>query len=253
MAKKILLFAFVFFALCNSAYVESETAYPDFQSYTVEELLELRDLLTEELLARGYVPYIDLERGAKGEDVIAVQERLQELGFFTGSINGKYDSETQKACKRFEKANGLANDGNASRDDQRVLFDAAAVGIVSDTPAQEPEPTLDPMADVFAAYGEFDYEACLRNPEEHRGEKVMLKGEVVQVLGNRKEGFQIRFATSGYDDVVFVVIKDDLGFNILDGDRLTIYATLTNTFTYESTWKVEITIPAAISDYVVMR
>lgn len=94
---------------------------------TVEELLNLRNEIDVVLEEKGHEVYFDIERGTKGEEVSAIQERLVELGYYTGKITGKYDSETQKAFKIFEKANGLESDSLASRSDQIVLFDEAAI------------------------------------------------------------------------------------------------------------------------------
>ena len=91
------------------------------QGLSVDELLTVKKAIQSILTDRGYVLYNELDRGAKGDDVIKVQERLKELGYYTGSLSGKFDSETQKAFKLFEKNNGLTNDGKASQNDL-ILF-----------------------------------------------------------------------------------------------------------------------------------
>lgn len=102
--------------------VNAEELPVDISELTVEELLLLQDAIKDRLEEMGHATYYDLERGAKGEEVSAIQERLAELGYYTGKITGKFDSETQKAFKSFEKANELSNDGIASREDQIILF-----------------------------------------------------------------------------------------------------------------------------------
>lgn len=47
-----------------------------------------------------------LGRGASGEKVTALQNRLQQLGFMSGSISGKYDNATIAAVLRYQRANG---------------------------------------------------------------------------------------------------------------------------------------------------
>lgn len=49
----------------------------------------------------------DLKSGMYGSDVMAIQNRLKELGFFFGFANGKYGSATEEAVKAYCKANGL--------------------------------------------------------------------------------------------------------------------------------------------------
>ncbi len=69
-----------------------------------------------------------LKKGASGEDVRALQQRLSELGFET-SPSGKFDARTEAAVKSFQGSRGLKVDGDAGRDTFRALglsFGAAA-------------------------------------------------------------------------------------------------------------------------------
>jgi peptidoglycan hydrolase-like protein with peptidoglycan-binding domain len=76
---------------------ESMSKLPDLTIYSIDELLELRILVNEELITHGYNPFFDIERGVKGEEVSNIQEKLKELGYYSGRISGKFDTETQKA------------------------------------------------------------------------------------------------------------------------------------------------------------
>ena len=49
----------------------------------------------------------DLKSGMYGSDVMAIQKRLKELGFFNGNPNGKFGAETEKAIKRYCSANNI--------------------------------------------------------------------------------------------------------------------------------------------------
>lgn len=49
----------------------------------------------------------DLKSGMYGSDVLEIQKKLKELGFFAGDPNGKFGSETENAVKQFCKKNGL--------------------------------------------------------------------------------------------------------------------------------------------------
>ena len=42
-----------------------------------------------------------------GSDVLEIQKKLKELGFFNSVPNGKFGSETEKAVQNYCKANGL--------------------------------------------------------------------------------------------------------------------------------------------------
>lgn len=52
-----------------------------------------------------------LERGASGEEVTALQQRLQDLGYFLAEVDGEYGSATQQAVWALQKAAGLTRDG----------------------------------------------------------------------------------------------------------------------------------------------
>jgi len=299
----ILLVALLLPALLAAA--EQAPRLPDVSGYTVEELLLLQERIQAELLSKGHNPYYDLERGDKGDAVLNIQKKLQELGYYDGPLSGKLDSETQKAFKRFEKDHGLANDGLPSGEDQAVLFSVAAGIEPADEiepaaelePADEIEPTaelepadeIEPIAeleladeiepaaeleptdeieptaeleeaetagrqtDPYQEYGPTDYQDCLQHPEKHDGEKVVLRGQVLQVLGNKSEGFQIRLATAGDKDVVYVTINYAPDFDLAEDVNLVVYARMKKTFTYESTWGFQITIPAAEADHIILE
>ncbi|MDR3050834.1 MAG: peptidoglycan-binding protein [Oscillospiraceae bacterium] len=71
--------------------------------------------------------YPVLKVGSTGADVSDMQERLKELGYYTGSVDGKFSSGTQDAVMAFQAANGLSADGVAGRATQDKLYSASAV------------------------------------------------------------------------------------------------------------------------------
>lgn len=52
-----------------------------------------------------------LKTGAKGPDVLAVQQRLTELGYWNGKADGKFGGTTQQAIYALQKAAGIGRDG----------------------------------------------------------------------------------------------------------------------------------------------
>jgi peptidoglycan hydrolase-like protein with peptidoglycan-binding domain len=52
-----------------------------------------------------------LKQGMSGPEVLRVQQRLQELGFFSGTPRGNFGEMTEAAVRAFQETNGLAVDG----------------------------------------------------------------------------------------------------------------------------------------------
>lgn len=51
--------------------------------------------------------------GSRGEEVRQVQKKLKELGLYSGSVDGIYGVNTQKAVRQFQKNCGITADGIA--------------------------------------------------------------------------------------------------------------------------------------------
>ena len=51
--------------------------------------------------------------GSRGTEVKTIQEKLKRWGYYSGSVDGIYGSQTVSAVKRFQKKNGLTVDGIA--------------------------------------------------------------------------------------------------------------------------------------------
>ena len=49
--------------------------------------------------------------GSRGEEVRQVQQKLKNLGYYTGNVDGIYGTLTQSAVKRFQRDKGLSVDG----------------------------------------------------------------------------------------------------------------------------------------------
>ena len=79
--------------------------------------------------------YADLSLGMSGQAVVNLQNRLSQLGYFSGAITGYFDSATEEAVKRFEYAYGRTMTGIASSGLQSVLFSSGAKSYATPTPA----------------------------------------------------------------------------------------------------------------------
>ena len=49
----------------------------------------------------------DLKSGMYGSDVMEIQKRLKQMGFFNGNPNGKFGIETERAVQKYCKENNL--------------------------------------------------------------------------------------------------------------------------------------------------
>ena len=66
--------------------------------------------------------YVTLEEGSQGNTVRELQERLKKLGYYTGSVDGRYGESTAAAVMAFQLRNNLTVDGKAGPATQRVLY-----------------------------------------------------------------------------------------------------------------------------------
>ena len=57
--------------------------------------------------------YVLSKLGSRGDEVRRIQRKLKQLGYYTGSIDGIYGSNTQKAIISFQRSCGLTADGIA--------------------------------------------------------------------------------------------------------------------------------------------
>ena len=73
------------------------------------------------------IPTRTLRYGATGDDVKYTQQRLKELKYYTGSIDGKFDTKVLTAVKAFQKKNDLSVDGVIGPATRKVLFSASAL------------------------------------------------------------------------------------------------------------------------------
>ncbi|GLW32210.1 L,D-transpeptidase family protein [Actinoplanes regularis] len=62
-----------------------------------------------------------LKVGAEGPDVLALQQRLTELGYWNGKADGKFGGTTQQAVYALQKAAGIGRDGTVGPKTLRAL------------------------------------------------------------------------------------------------------------------------------------
>lgn len=64
-----------------------------------------------------------VQQGDRGQEVTAIQQRLQQLGYFKGNITGYFGSLTKGAVIQFQQAKGLTPDGVVGRTTEASLLE----------------------------------------------------------------------------------------------------------------------------------
>ena len=76
-----------------------------------------------------------LSSGSSGDQVKALQSRLQQLGFYSGALDGDYGKGTRAAVKLFQAQHGLDDDGIAGQKTLEKLYsDDAQPMLITPTP-----------------------------------------------------------------------------------------------------------------------
>lgn len=124
--------------------------------------------------------------GSTGSEVVGIQTRLKEWGYYNGAVDGIFGTQTRNAVIKFQKANGLTPDGIVG---SKTL---AAIGI---SPSQ--------------VYNSADYELLARIiSAEARGEPYLGQVAVGAVVLNRIEH-------PSFPDTVSAVVYQNGAFSCL--------------------------------------
>lgn len=68
-----------------------------------------------------------IKQGVTGSAVLRLQQRLQLLGYYTSSLDGKCELDDVVAIRLFQRKNGLSEDGIAGYDTQVLLYSDNAI------------------------------------------------------------------------------------------------------------------------------
>ena len=67
-----------------------------------------------------------MKQGDKGEEVVRVQTRLFDLGFYTYKPTGSFQTVTRSAVVAYQVAAGIMSDGTVGAETMNLLFDRSA-------------------------------------------------------------------------------------------------------------------------------
>ena len=129
--------------------------------------------------------------GSRGDEVAQIQTKLKRWGYYNGSIDGIYGTQTQKAVRYFQSKNGLTVDGIAGKNT------LAAMGINSSNNSNSSYSTnLDLLARLVHG--------------EARGEPYTGKVAVAAVVLNRVKSSSFPNTVAGviYQKGAFDAVSD---------------------------------------------
>jgi peptidoglycan hydrolase-like protein with peptidoglycan-binding domain len=90
-----------------------------------------------------------LKKGSTGSEVEKMQQRLYDLGYYTGAVDGEFGDSTEEAFKRFQEAAGLYVDGVAGSD-LEVLYADDAPAYKAEEKEEETTSEQEDLADTGA-------------------------------------------------------------------------------------------------------
>lgn len=131
--------------------------------------------------------------GSTGDEVIAIQKKLNELGYYNGSIDGSFGTNTKKAVIAFQRDNNLSADG--------VVGDKTleALGITSSNNSSFTESEINLLARIISA--------------ESRGEPYEGQVAVGAVILNRIDH-------PSFPNTIAGVIFQPLAFSCVDDGQI---------------------------------
>lgn len=145
----------------------------------------------------SYVPPVNTtlsQMGSRGNEVRQIQQKLKDWGYYKGSVDGIYGSETKNAVLQFQQKNGLSTDGIAGPATLRAIGIATSQGGGSNGAYSQSDINL--LANIISA--------------EARGEPFEGQVAVGAVVLNRVEhpSFPDSIAGVVYQPGAFTAITD---------------------------------------------
>ena len=121
-----------------------------------------------------------IRKGERSDRVTAVQTRLQELGYYSGAIDGQFGNGTEEAVRLFQRQNGLDVDGVIGSQTLAAVMDESAAKItVTPTPNPDTLPVLVNKENTLPESYKPENLVLLRN---------VLPSSLVYVKGSEIEG-----------------------------------------------------------------
>ncbi len=129
----------------------TEKAVRNFQSTNGLKADGISGPETMAMLDSDNVKYFCIYPGDRGDDVIKLQQRLSELGYFFGTATGYFGSITADALKEFQAQNRLVVDAKAGQNTRALLYSNDALSwdgtdrVLGETPSSQSVSETDKM------------------------------------------------------------------------------------------------------------
>ena len=124
-----------------------------------------------------------LKNGSTGAEVKKLQQRLKDLGYLKGSVDGDFGDATESAVKAFQAQHGLSVDGKAGANTLSKLYSSTAKKAPTTTATNTPRPTNTP----FTSYKKGDTGSEISKIQQRLKALGYLKGSVDGDFGEATE------------------------------------------------------------------
>ena len=144
-----------------------------------------------------------VRRGAEGEDVKAIQQKLKDAGYDVGEIDGKFGPKTERALKQYQRDQGLKADGvagpktydsfNGVKSEDGTKAADGTESVNADKSVKGPVDTqLPDSGEGFTTYGprnmQYGTEQTVKNLEEIAARYKERTGKTLEIGDISKEG-----------------------------------------------------------------
>ena len=117
--------------------------------------------------------------GSSGDEVTKIQERLTELGFYKGEIDGYFGDDTEAAYRAFQEAAGILVDGISGSDRDVLYSDDAPYAPVEET---QPEETTAPVEEETEPETEAVEESNVYKNGDENEEVTKIQAQLATLL-----------------------------------------------------------------------
>lgn len=124
--------------------VPQPTPTPQFENFLVDDnASEEQAVMPDEAVAFPR----KLQYGDSGKAVKQLQQRITDLGYYTGPISGSFQGNTRNAIKKIQTQNAMENvNGVVDEATWNLIFNDVTIVMPNATPKPTPEPTPVPFA-----------------------------------------------------------------------------------------------------------